>query len=497
MSARRWLPATLLALQALLTTAPAASAHPLGNFTINHYAAIVVSPDQIAIRWVLDMAEIPAFAARRQIDTNRDGMLTADEVSSWADATVPDVLTGLDVEVNGVRTALREVDRQVTFPPGQGGLSTLRLVVDLVAASPPSRGSLTLRDGTYPERIGWHEITARAESGMRIDSSNVPAATVSDELRRYPADALTNPVDVRTAAVSFERSAATGQPGGTSASAAAGGPASRSTDVLADLAGGNLTPLTAVLAVLLALGLGAVHGISPGHGKALVAAYLIGNQGSLRQAAWLGITVAVTHTVGVFVLGLATLVATELLVPERIITWLSLGSGLLVVALGGALLWSAWRQRQRDTSLGHSGLHAHPHSPAHTHEEGGHVHPHRHTPREGTPPQLSAAGIAGLGLVGGMVPSASALLVLLVAVTTGRLVLGIALIVAFGVGMSVVLAGISASVVLVRRRVELGGASWARHRLIVAAARFLPVGSALAVLTIGLVLSVGAARALG
>jgi nickel/cobalt exporter len=488
MNARRLLPALVLAILAILSGARAAEAHPLGNFTINHYTGIVVGRSEISIRWVLDMAEIPAFAARRQIDANRDDDVTPEEISHWLDATLPGLVDAIRLEVNGKTAPLTILDRNVTFPPGQGGLSTLRLVVNLTAPSPPGAGSIALHDTTYPERIGWHEITAHPSDGVRIAGSDVPSASVSDELRRYPADALTNPVDVRTASVQFEPATGSSGPPSDVASTSTSGPIFRPPDILADLAGSSLTPITAALAILLALGLGAVHGISPGHGKTLVAAYLIGNRGSLGQAAWLGVTVAATHTVGVFVLGVVTLVATEALIPERIITWLSLGSGLLVVGLGSMLLWRAWRSgRRQGGPADHPHPHPHPSDLVHEHEHGA-AH---------TAPRLSAAGIAGLGLVGGMVPSASALLVLLVAITTGKIALGIALIVAFGVGMAVVLAAISASVVLVRRRFDVEGASWVRHRLVIAAARVLPVASALVVLGIGLVLSVGAARALG
>jgi ABC-type nickel/cobalt efflux system permease component RcnA len=96
-----------------------------------------------------------------------------------------------------------------------------------------------------------------------------------------------------------------------------------------------------------------------------------------------------------------------------------------------------------------------------------------------------------------MVPSASALLVLLVAVTTGRTIFGLALIVAFGLGMAIVLTAVSASVVVIRTRVDVGGATWMRHAAVRRAGRLLPAASGLVVLVIGVVLTIGAARALG
>ena len=479
-----------LCLGALLGHPASASAHPLGNFTINHYTSIAVAQDRTDVRWVLDMAEIPAFAARRQIDVDRDGSLEPGEIAAWLDATLPGLVAELDLQIDGRRLQLTVVDREVSFPPGQGGLSTLRLVVDLVAQPGSDAGFVTYRDGTYPERIGWHEIVVAAGSGFGLSGSTVPTQSVSDELRSYPANALTNPSNVTSA--SFDFAPATDGGGSPVVGAApTGGAPGRPGDLLADLVGGRLTIIGAALALLLALGLGAAHAISPGHGKTLVAAYLIGSRGSFAQAIWLGITVAVTHTAGVLLLGIATLLATELLVPERLITWLSLASGLLVVGLGASLVW---RYRRSQTLHRHAAGHEHPHRHADPHDEP-HQHPHR--PPAAAAPALTRGGIALLGLAGGMVPSASALLVLLVAVTTGRLLFGLALIVSFGVGMAVVLAGISASVVMVRSRIDAGGATWTRHAAIAAAARLAPLASGLAVLIIGVVLTVGAARTLG
>jgi nickel/cobalt exporter len=478
----------VLCLGAMLWRPTLAAAHPLGNFTINHYTAIAIGQDGIALRWILDMAEIPAFAARRQIDADRNASLEPGEIAKWLDAMLPELVAELDLQVDGDPQRLAVISRDVTFPPGQGGLSTLRLVVDLVATPVPHAGFVTFHDGTYPERIGWHEIIVQAGAGFQIAAASAPDRSVSNELRSYPADALAKPKNVTSATFHFDRGPASPNPGAAHV-APAGIGSGRQGDLLANLVGGRLTLLGGLLALLLSLGLGAAHAISPGHGKTLVAAYLIGSRGSLAQATWLGITVAVTHTIGVLVLGIATLLATELLVPERLITWLSLASGLLVVGLGASLVWRHGRSRSVDRHGGHSHAHEHPHPHPGVDE-------HSHGPLPAAPP-LTRAGIAVLGLVGGMVPSASALLVLLVAVTTGRILFGLALIVAFGAGMAIVLAAVSASVVVIRIRVDGGGARWTRTAAVATATRLLPIASGLVVVAIGIVLTIGAAQALG
>jgi ABC-type nickel/cobalt efflux system permease component RcnA len=232
-----------------------------------------------------------------------------------------------------------------------------------------------------------------------------------------------------------------------------------------------------VLGILLAAGLGAAHAVSPGHGKTLVAAYLIGSQGSRRHAATLGLTVAVTHTAGVFLLGAVTLLAGQFLVPERVIRWLTIGSGFLVVLLGAGLVLRA----ARGSRASHD--HGHEHERSHVHE---HPHEHSHPHRE-----LRARNVVALGLAGGMVPSASALIVLLVAITTGRLLFGLVLIMAFGVGMSLILGGLAVATTMVRGAVTASGGI-ASHALIRRAASAVPLVAGVAVLAAGLAVTIGA-----
>jgi ABC-type nickel/cobalt efflux system permease component RcnA len=252
--------------------------------------------------------------------------------------------------------------------------------------------------------------------------------------------------------------------------------------------GGNLNLITAAGALLLALALGAAHAVSPGHGKTLVAAYLIGSRGSARHAATLGLTVAVTHTAGVFLLGAVTLVIGQWFVPERVIEWLSLGSGALVVLLGAGLV-----VRALQSSRGTSGpSHTHDHDQGRDQDHGdAHEHPHPHVLQAGPQADLRRRNIVALGLAGGMVPSASALIVLLVAITTGRLTFGLLLIAAFGAGMALVLGGLAIVTTLVRGAVRAPSGLTA-HPAARLVARSIPLVSGLAVLIAGLSVTIGA-----
>jgi nickel/cobalt transporter (NicO) family protein len=474
--------ATLAAVLALVALPALASAHPLGNFTVNHYARITPSAGAVAVHWVLDMAEIPAFSEIRGMDSDHDGTTQPAERTAWLDANVPAYSAGLSLRVDGQRPGpWRVVDRALSFPAGQGGLSTLRLELDLAVpiALPAPGAAITFEDMTFADHIGWREIVAVAGAGVRVEASDVASASVTNELRAYPPDAASAPMDVRTA--TFRASADASAPAAiTAPGGSRTGAAPRAADPLAALAAGELTPWTAGLAVLVAMALGAIHGVSPGHGKTLVAGYLIGSRGTLRQAVWLGLTVAISHTVGVLLLGAVTLGATALLLPERVIEWLALGSALLVMGLGASLVLAQLRHGRR--AADHDHAHPHPHPPPHPHDDHG--------------PALTTRALAALGIVGGIVPSASALLVLLVAVSLHRLAFGLLLVGAFGLGMAFVLAGISASVVVLRGRLARGGAPWLQTAAARRIGSALPLASGVLVVGIGLALTLGAAASL-
>jgi len=223
-------------------------------------------------------------------------------------------------------------------------------------------------------------------------------------------------------------------------------------DELASLIGTSDLSLSAILlSLLIAAGLGAIHAVSPGHGKTVMAAYLVGTQGTARHAVALGLTVTASHTLGVVGLALLTLLAGDLLPPERLYPVLGLASGLIVVALGSWLLVQRVREVRKTAMLreahGAGADHRHDHD-RHAGDPDLHRHggiEHSHAPEPGT--RLSWRSLFALGLAGGLVPSASALILLLGAIAAGRPAYGLALAVAFGLGMAIVLSGIGLVVV--------------------------------------------------
>jgi nickel/cobalt exporter len=216
-----------------------------------------------------------------------------------------------------------------------------------------------------------------------------------------------------------------------------------------------------VVMLLAALGWGALHALSPGHGKSMVAAYLIGTRGTSRDAVLLGMTVTVTHTIGVFALGLVTLALSQYILPEQLYPWLTLISGLMVVAVGAGVLRSRLRRRK---------------DPGHAHSHGhGHAHPHGDR-------RLGTAGILSMGAAAGLLPCPSALVVLLAAIAQHQVALGMLLIVAFSLGLAATLTALGLAVVHARRFVP---PRIATSRV----AALLPALSAVLVIAIGLVLA--------
>lgn len=237
-------------------------------------------------------------------------------------------------------------------------------------------------------------------------------------------------------------------------------------------------PVVWATALGLAFFLGAVHALTPGHGKTIVAAYLVGTSGRVRDAFWLGGIVTFTHTFSVFLLGLATLYASQQMALDRIYPWLSLASGLLVAGIGGWLLWTRLRGEDHHHHDGHDHSHGHSHNHSHSHD---HEHHHHHDHEHGKGSLLS------LGISGGLVPCPEAMVVLMLSITLRKLAFGLALLVSFSLGLAAVLIAIGVTMVLAGPMLKR---FTGENRFL----RALPVGSAVVVTILGIGLVVQAAR---
>jgi nickel/cobalt exporter len=466
----------------------AAAAHPLGNFTVNVASRLEVSPDQIRVGYVVDMAEIPTQQAKPDIDADGDGAMSGSELDAWARRTAAVIGSKVALSVDGAEVPLRLECAAARLAPGQADLPVLRLEAAFSGPAPPA-GAATYRDGNYEDRLGWHEVTAAGVDGVVLETSSVPTRSASDGLRSYPRDLLSSPPDVRTASFSYRPGASQAAASAPCAGSAAAAPA-RAPGGFAGLATrSNLSPWAVAVSMALALGFGALHALGPGHGKTLMAAYLVGAGGRARQAIAIGAAVAVMHTASVLGLGLLVLSLERTFRPERVYPWLGLASGLVALALGAGLLvsrlaaWGNERRAVRAIGDGHrhvnGGDQSDPHvnggDRSHPHVNGGHHHAMPHEP------VLSRKGLMALAVAGGILPSPTALVVLLSAVSFDRAGFGLALVGMFSVGLAGAL--ISVGLLALRARDAVSG------RLTSAVTRLVPVISAAAIVVVGVVLT--------
>jgi ABC-type nickel/cobalt efflux system permease component RcnA len=507
-----------------------ASAHPLGNFTINHYAGLTIAPDRVDLDVVIDMAEIPTFQERQTMDTDDDGSVSDEEAAAWAPTACSSLAASLRLQRDGAALPLAAGSSSATFPPGAGGLSTLRLECAFSASLTPSieaTTTISFADGSYAERIGWREIVAFA-SGTILDTGELPRTSPSQRLTAYPAGLIATPLDIRAASISARldpaaapsRAATSGPAGGHAAGPAAPAPAAAA--VPGGVAGelpeifrtSDLTPLVLVGSILAAIVIGAGHALTPGHGKTLMAAYLVGTRGTAVHAVGLGLSVAVSHTLGILALALLIVGAGSVLPPDVVYRVTPVIAGASIIAIGGWMLIGEVRRRRAARLVAREALHGHDHGHAGgagqghaheiehvhaAHEHAAHGDKHEHQHRLGVDPavhshggvrhshlppagrSLTWRGLFVLGLAGGLIPSTSALIILLGSIAAGRPAFGLLLVVAFGLGMAAVMTGVGLAMIVARTRLDRMPSRSSLGRLATAA----PLLASVAVLVLG------------
>jgi len=544
----------LLFLISVLVIPVTVTAHPLGNFSISHYSGLHIERDAVELRYIVDMAEIPTFQ-----EIQETGLVPRSD-----DPSVAVFLTrksdtfreGLTLEVNRQRLALTAASKEIIFPPGAGGLPTMKIGIlyraKLGENSASGLYSLGYRDGNFAGRAGWKEVIAVADPGVRIVNSSVPEVDRSSQLSDYPTDLLNSPPQVLEAHVTVARTGVARQvtpvsttPLGAGESAAIPpvvqaqtrrvhsqlrpqetvengadrsfpDPAKKTESTRVpplNQAGTNttvqlqanrqttprnsFTELMAtkqlglgiiLVALVVAAGLGAFHALEPGHGKTLVAAYLVGARGTTKHAFLLGLIVTAAHTAGVYLLGGITLYASQYIVPDRLYPWLAVVSGVMITVLGLVLFLRRYHHKAIPVSEHHHHHHDHYHHPSHSHGSDHHHHDHHHHDHNR---QVSLRELLTLGISGGIVPCPAALVVLLSAVSMQRIGFGLLLIVAFSVGLAAVLISIGILMVYARQfmaRFHSNG-ELVNH--------WLPLTSSAFILLFGVMLTVQALQTVG
>ena len=512
----------------------AAFAHPLGNFTINHYAGLNISRELITIDYVLDMAEIPAFQEIALFDTNGNGQPDATESTQYHSAKCESLRSDLDLRVNNQSAILALSSSSIEFPPGAGGLPTLRLTCTFNSSLTGETTNISFTDNAYSERLGWREIVVTGdEVGLQGEFAST---STSQRLTVYPEDMLSSPLDQRQISFAVDMTAVA-QTSQTIDQQSTSLNTSREDAFTQLITLENLTLPTILLALGISFVWGAMHAMTPGHGKTIVGAYLVGSRGTIKHALYLGLTTTITHTLGVFALGLVTLFAAQYIVPEKLYPWMSLLSGLFVVAIGlnlfiqrfrssGARGWlgklkpgiqglqpayspalQSTKAEQHDhkhrfvlaSARNHSHAHGHVHPHDHEHHtehghhhgNGDHDHNHGHVSHSHRPPEeITWRSLLALGISGGLIPCPSALVVMLGAIALNRIGFGMVLVLVFSLGLASALTAIGMMFIYAGRLFQ-------RFPTQAKVLQFLPVLSALFVAAIGVAISVKALAEIG
>jgi ABC-type nickel/cobalt efflux system permease component RcnA len=497
----------------LLAAAPVA-AHPMGNFSVSHYARLEVTGQGIELVYALDLAEIPTFDLMRSWQLQRNSPLAllenkAREQAKWW-------LSQLQITSDLQPIHPRLLSSEIVISDGAGNLPVARITTRAHLDAPS--GAIAYEDPNFPDRAGWKEIVIVAGARGILRQASQTGADVSKGLTEYPPDpTLAPPQDLRAqltwsiekpvlvasephvaARVSKpaivpvpqpRRAPPATSPAAMTKAAAPPGSVVRGDFLSKLLHQTNITPWMMLVGFVAAFLLGGAHALTPGHGKTIVAAYLVGSRGTLKHAAFLGAMVTFTHTVSVFALGLATLFLFRFVMPEKIAQWLGVVSGLSIVTLGVWMALKRWRaasHHSHDHDHHHHHDHAHSHDHTHEHTHGDHAHHHHHEPagHSHVPEEFSWTALMALGASGGLVPCESALVLLLGAIALGRVGLGLMLLLSFSAGLAMVLMAIGAIVLYAKNLLperKRSTSGWVF--------RYVPVASAAILTVVGVVMT--------
>jgi ABC-type nickel/cobalt efflux system permease component RcnA len=458
----------LLLLVGLVAFPVTALAHPLDVYLQATY--ITVAPTQIVVELDLSPGVLVAPQVLTALDADGDQQISEAEGQAYVATILPNVV----VQVDGKPLALTVT--KIEMPPYltiQAGYGTIRVFTTATLAA-----ALT---GTH--QLTYQNNYAPTGSAYQVNALLEKDSTVT--LGKQNRDAIQQGMTMDFAI---------GRAASTNAMTATSVLPTNDSRLLAYLYEPVRSPWVLLLALSLAVVLGGLHALTPGHGKTLVAAYLVGSRGTVKHAIWLGGIVTFTHTASVIVIGLLALFASQFVVPNVLLPILEVLSGLLVVLLGVRLLWQRWlafrggeshdHQHDHDHDHHHDHDHNHPHSHDHAdahahayehHHGDGHVHSHL-PPAEG----IKLSNLLAMGISGGIVPCPEALGIMVIAIGLNRILLGLGLIVSFSFGLAAVL--IAIGILLVRSRSFLerfGGVSsrWGSA---------LPLASAIIVTILGI-----------
>ncbi len=452
-------------------------AHPLDVYLQATYLS--VKPTQIEVELDLTPGVLVAPQILPQLDTNGDGQISDAEGRAYVDSVLGKVLLQVDAKPLTLGINRIEMPEHLNL---QAGYGTIRVFATAQLSEAMSGTHQLTYKNNYSSVGSAYQVNAfidkkvavtlgkqnrdSLQQGMTMSytlGSAVPTTTVSSGGATISTTAVTS--NSASLALPFE---------------VAAGSLGQAKQLLTYLYEPAKSPWVLFWALALALVLGGLHALTPGHGKTLVAAYLVGSRGTVKHAVFLGGIVTFTHTASVIVIGLLALFASRFVMPNVLMPILETLSGLLVVYMGARLIGQRWHVFRSNPSHAHGRSHEHAHT--HDHEMGaahhhgdGHIHTHL-PPVEG----INLSNLLAMGVSGGLVPCPEALGIMVIAIGLNRILLGLGLIVSFSFGLAAVLIAIGILLVRSRSLVERFGGMSGRW------SSALPFASAMIVTLLGI-----------
>jgi ABC-type nickel/cobalt efflux system permease component RcnA len=462
-----------LALGFLIAVASSLGKNPLANFAVHHYTRLEVSAKGVEVTYVLFLGEVPTYVLLRDWKLNTKSSqadlerLAAEQTQTWA-KNLEFRSGGAPVEPRFERAAIQLYTYRKAEGQAEARIaSTFEL--------PGIKSPLQFEDHNFPDRGGWKEIVIGSKAGVQIvtashDSTDESRALTDtptfDVVPRKTGNDLRASVDWRASSsqavpariVPIPQPEPVPPPDVERPPPPSLGGAAKGDFLSRLLAMSQIGWQWMLLGLAVAFGLGGVHALEPGHGKTIVAAYLVGSRGSMGHAALLGAVVTFTHTISVFLLGMAMLVLSRSVVPGNVIKTLEAASGMAIVAIGAMLFVE--RLRQFRSNRQH--------------------HSHSLLPDE----EVTLGSLIALGVSGGLVPCPAALVIMLAAISFGHVGAGLVLMVAFSLGLALVLMAVGMMVLYAKSWLPNPDAA-TRHPVL----RLTPVLSAVVIICLGLLMT--------
>ncbi len=432
-----------------------AEAHPSGTYTVNTHATLGLFHSNVQLRYIVDYSEIPSLQWSIVNDTDGDGVISEAEVLFYVERAKFVVAANLLLTVDGRPLVLEPGAAVASFRIGDLGVETLRMELNYSAvAEAEGLAAFEFEDRNFENITGWRAIIVAPSAGTSTDVTPDWLLDPSAGLTIVPDQWLTFPPKQKW--VGFGWDPATGVK-------------SAATDVsvsptrvitpqetgsrVANLIRGDLALGSVMFALAFAFVLGLLDGLGPGHGKTVVGSYVAGRDARYADVLAIGVMAALTHAVVAIAVGLLAIELSSHFLPD-LVQWLGVGAGIVALTVGSWLLWRRLRAMRVPLSVQGSG--------------------HRH----------ATAGRSNviIGLIGGVIPCPTAFILLLTAVSVGRVGYGIGLAAAFSAGTALALVVVGLGTVIARRTAERASGSVLGSGRVM---RFLPVASAVVMIFAG------------